>query len=80
MEKLRDLRKDREVNIAFVDWQLDIECPHCKENIDLVDYESNTGVNFLSILIFNNKWGDISGYLVECPHCHNDFNIDKVEY
>lgn len=68
------------MNIAFIDYSLDIECPQCKQEIDLVEYESNSGENFLSCQIFTSKWDDISGYLVECPHCHNDFQIDKVEY
>ena len=68
------------MNIAFVDWSLDIECPHCEKEIDLVDYESNSEDNYLSVKIFTNKWDEISGFLVECPHCHHDFQIDKVEY
>ena len=31
------------MNIAFIDYSLDIECPHCEKEIDLVDYESNSG-------------------------------------
>jgi len=68
------------MNTAFLDWSLDVECPHCKEEVDLVKYESDSGDNDIALRIFGNRWDDLAGYDIECPHCHNDFQIDKVEY
>lgn len=65
---------------AYLDWSLDIECPHCKEDVDLVKYESDSGDNSIAGLIFTNRWSELEGWDVECPHCHNDFKIEKVEY
>lgn len=66
--------------IAFLDWSLDVECPHCKLDVDLVDYEANHGDNDIANLIFSNRWDKLIGYDIECPHCHTDFKLDKVEY
>ena len=68
------------MNIAFVDWSLDIDCPHCKKEVDLVQYESDIGDYAIAQMIFTSKWDDLKGFDIECPHCHNDFTIDKVEY
>ena len=68
------------MNIAFLGYQLDIECPHCEKEVDLVEYECNSGDNSISGRIFTNRWDDIKGMVIECPHCNNDFTIDKVEY
>ena len=66
--------------IAFLDWQLEVECPHCKQEVDLVQYEADIGDNSISGRIFNNQWDDLKGLMIECPHCHNDFLLDRVEY
>jgi len=68
------------MSIAYLDWSLDIECPHCKEDVDLVRYDGDHGDNDFSRRIFSNKWDELKGWMVECPHCHNDFLIDRVEY
>ncbi len=68
------------MTIAFLDWSLDVECPHCKEEVDLVQYDADHGDNDFSTRIFNNRWDELRGWMVECPNCHNDFLIDRVEY
>ena len=68
------------MNTAFLDWSLDIECPHCKEKVDLVQYDGDSGDNYIASRIFGDRWGTLAGYDIECPHCHNDFQIDRVEY
>lgn len=68
------------MNIAFVDWSLDIDCPHCKESVDLVEYEGNCGETTFANAIFSNRWDDLIGFDIECPHYKRDFQIDKVEY
>lgn len=68
------------MTIAYIDWSLDIECPHCEENVDLVQYESDTGDNSIAGRIFTNQWDKLNGMIIECPYCRKDFTIDKVEY
>jgi uncharacterized Zn-finger protein len=68
------------MNIAFIDWSLNIDCPHCEEVVDLVQYESDIGDNSIAGRIFTNRWDEIKGHMVECPYCHQDFLIDRVEY
>lgn len=68
------------MNIAFLDWSLDIDCPHCGKEVDLVQYEADTGDYDIAKLVFTNRWDALEGWTVECPHCERDFNIDKVEY
>lgn len=66
--------------VAFLDWSLEVECPKCKLDIDLVQYEADHGENDIANRIFNNRWDDLIGYDIECPHCRHDFKIEKVEY
>ena len=68
------------MNVAYLDYQLDIECPHCNHETDLVQYEADIGDNSIAGKIFTNRWDDIKGTIIECPNCNNEFQIDKVEY
>ena len=62
---------------AQLSWSLDIECPHCEGDIDLADCDDDTE---FARAIFNNKWADLKGAEVTCPHCQEEFLIDEVEY
>ena len=66
--------KSAEANLT---WSLVIECPYCKADIDLVDYDDD---GIFSGAIFNNRWDDIKGAEAHCPDCSMDFEISKVEY
>jgi len=59
------------------DFSMMIECPHCGEDIDLVDEEED---GEYSRPIFNNDWNNLRGELVFCPECGKEFAIDCVEY
>lgn len=65
---------------AFLDYQIDVDCPHCNESVDLVRLESDAGDNTISGNVFQNRWHLLKGYLVECPHCKNDFELAGLEY
>ena len=62
---------------ASLDWHLWVDCPKCKESIDLVD-QNDDGV--FAIPIFNNEWENLEGCEVYCPECKHEFEIDGVEY
>lgn len=64
---------------AFLDYQLDVDCPHCNKTVDLVEHELN-GDRGISHCIFTNNWDALKGWDIECPHCNNDFQLEKVEY
>ena len=59
---------------AYLDWSLEVECPSCCQEFDLVDDIE------VSEAIFNNQWNRLRGYEVVCPHCEYPFKLDKVEY
>ena len=63
--------------IASLVWSLDIECPHCGNNIDLSNNDSD---GIYSMPIFNNRWKDLLDKEVECLECEGVFKIEKVEY
>ena len=62
---------------AYLSWSLDVDCPHCKESVDLSD---NDDENTVFSAIFNNDWGNLKGHEVTCPHCAAEFKISEVEY
>ena len=70
----------KEKPIAFLDWSLDVDCPHCEREVDLVRLEADAGDNSIAGRIFNNRWDHLKDWLIECPHCKHDFQIDHVEY
>jgi glutaredoxin len=63
--------------VASLYWSLDVECPHCGGDNDLlkIDHDNN-----LSHYIFTNRWHKINGFEVECVHCKEEFKVEKVEY
>lgn len=65
---------------ALLDWSLDIECPHCKKGIDLVQYDSVSGDYGIAKKIFTNNWQDLEGWKIECPNCEKEFELAGVEY
>lgn len=68
------------MNVAFLDWSLDIDCPRCGNVVDLVQYDADSGDNDIANMIFRNRWDHLEGYDIECPRCKHDFKIDRVEY
>jgi hypothetical protein len=75
-----DFIKEKEMERvnAVLDWSLNVECPKCKQDIDLAKVERNEDGQY-SRAIFNNKWHDLEGEEVECS-CGNIFKIKEVEY
>lgn len=64
---------------ASLSWNLFIECPHCKEDIDLAD-SPHDDEGYFSEPLFNNKWDRIEGAEVDCPKCKNTFSVSSVVY
>ena len=56
-----------------------IECPNCKEDIDLAsgDYDDE---NFIASAIFSNRWDDLRGHEITCEKCNHEFELESVEY
>lgn len=57
---------------------LNVECPKCKQDIDLASVERNEEGQY-SRVIFNNRLDELEGEEVECS-CGNIFKIKEVEY
>ena len=66
--------------IAFIEYSINVDCPHCGEDIDLVDVESNSGDHDISHLVFTNEWDKLEGWDIDCPHCKQSFQLEKLEY
>ena len=65
--------------IALLDWSLNVDCPSCKEEIDLVEYDSADDYH-IAQKIFSNAWSKLEGFEITCPHCQHEFELGKVEY
>ena len=62
---------------ATLTWHLFVDCPKCKELIDLADQDDD---HCFSEPLFSNRWEDIEGEKAFCPKCKAEFVIDQVEY
>lgn len=60
---------------AQLNFSIDVECPRCNEDFDLTDsYLDDLGC------VFTNRWEELIGFEVVCPHCAYEFAIDGLEY
>jgi phage FluMu protein Com len=66
--------------IAYLEYEINVDCPHCKEEVDLVKLESDAGNNSISARVFTNRWDDLIGWFIECPHCKSDFELERLDY
>lgn len=64
---------------ARLSWSLYVDCPKCTQPFDVVDVDANND-NIIALMIFNNKWADVPGHDLTCPHCEHEFEIGAVEY
>jgi glutaredoxin len=65
---------------AFLEYSINVDCPHCENDVDLLDVESNAGDNSISARVFTSEWDQLKGWPIECPHCHTDFELARLEY
>lgn len=63
--------------VANLEWSLWVECPACKEDMDIADQDNE---NTFSQAIFTNQWDKLKGESVTCPKCNHGFAIACVEY
>lgn len=70
---------DKSENVATLNWSLRVNCPKCKEKVDLVAFDNDNDY-LVATAIFSNQWDDLVGYEVTCPHCEHEFELTKVEY
>lgn len=65
---------------AYLGWTLDVQCPHCSQEIDLVEYDSENDPCFIAEKIFEGLWNELRDYKVECTNCHEEFQLECVIY
>lgn len=61
-----------------VDLKLWVHCPHCDNEMDLVN-DPDDGGRFTDP-IFSNRWDELKGYNIYCPECGQDFYITEIEW
>lgn len=65
--------------IGIISWQLNVECPKCEEEFDVVGQDANRDY-VIATKIFNNDWDSVAGCDVTCPNCEHEFQIGGIEY
>lgn len=60
-----------------LEYSLNVMCKECNEGFDLAEQDED-GV--FSSPIFNNKWDELKGEAVVCPHCGFTDYISDVVY
>jgi len=65
--------------VAQFDWSLYIECPHCKNDIDLCEYDREIGGD-ISRIVFSDEPEKLKGFEITCPECGKEFEIEGLEY
>lgn len=66
--------------MAYIEFELNVDCPYCDKEVDLVEVQSDGGDNSINARVFMNKWDELKGWPIECPHCHMDFELAGLEY
>lgn len=69
--------------IASIHIQINVECPHCGNYIDLLDDSLDTEVEKTDIMIasFQDEWGCKDAEIeVKCPECENNFIVNEIEW
>lgn len=69
--------KPRSSAAAHLQWSLDVECPICKESVDIAQHDDEHDI---TTSIFNNQWGALIDYDFTCPECGEEFLISGVVY
>lgn len=63
---------------GYLEWSVWVTCPHCNEQVSLVNLEPEIDYG-LSINIFQNNWNNLE-IEYRCPKCGNYFELENVEY
>jgi uncharacterized Zn finger protein (UPF0148 family) len=65
--------------VARLSWNLYVDCPKCDTSFDVVDTDSENDY-VIAKKVFSNKWDDVEGCEITCPHCEHEFELGKIEY
>lgn len=65
------------MNIAYLEWSLEVTCPNCNEGVDLSEDDADYVV---ARKIFHNERDKLKGHECVCNWCNFDFELDGVEY
>ena len=66
---------------ANISLEINVECPHCEDYIDLLDiqYLCDDGYIYNKCLSSTRSWGcDDFNEEVECPSCNKQFKVGNV--
>lgn len=66
--------------IARLSATLDVECPYCENEFDIIHEEANNGDYIAVKVVFSSDWDDIKGHTVYCPKCQKEFTLDGLEW
>lgn len=69
---------DNQDVIAYLHWSVDIECPYCGTEFNLLDNHNED--NGITVAIFHNRWDELKGITVRCPKCQEKFKLKKAVY
>lgn len=61
---------------------IDIECPHCESDINLLDHSQMTDDGHIfNYALTDEQWG-CKGFneSFECPECEKEFLIEDIDY
>lgn len=67
------------MNVAYLEWSLNVDCPACGESNDLAAGDHDCEHSIVRH-IFGNTWNKLAGWEVQCKHCQHEFKLEKVEY
>ena len=68
---------------ANIRLEINVECPHCEEYINLLDLTEMTDDGYIHhrCLRDEERWGCKEfNETIECPECKKEFMIEDVEY
>lgn len=69
--------KVTEMNIAYLEYCVNVNCPECGWETDISQDDEDA---IVANAIFNNNWDSLKGFDVTCSHCSLEFTLDSVEY
>lgn len=68
---------------ANIHIEVNVNCPHCDEFIDLLDDSLDTEVEKSDIMIasFQDEWGCENAEIdVKCPQCEEKFIVTEIQW
>lgn len=80
-ENLKNI--DMKKTNADIRIEINVECPHCEEYINLLELDEMVEEGYIYVRCFpdGEQWGcNGLNETIECPECKKDFIIEDVQY